>query len=247
MNLVYGGFQHDAGDAEIMISREGLVSELGRMYAIRERWNIQGRLHATDTASVNAAVAALMAAYSVDRQDIYLAGSSHIMRSADTINGTRVVAPPSFPRGSGAENSTFRTYTLAVEAEFAYIGESVLLSWNEALSFRGTGGPAWGLLECLNGPPQLQMFQQQTVCHCKQAGSATCVPDSAHRNDYGFYWQPPQPVWPQWEHTDRRDIVYDEPSDLFGKRVTHWSFEFSANVSLGAFPHATSGVISHLG
>ncbi len=248
MNLVYGNFQHAPGDAEISISREGIVSDLGRMYAIRERWNIQGRLHADNVAAVNVAVANLMAAYSVDRQDMYLSGSSHIMRSSDTINGTRVVQPPSFPKGNNGENSTFRSYTLAVEGEFAYIGEDVLLSWHESLHFTGTGGPVWGFLECLNGPPQQQMFQQQSVVRCRQSGSATCVPNSAHRNTYGFYWAPADPVFPQWEHLNMRSIVYEEPPDLFGKRVTQWLYEFSANIPLGAFPHATAtNVISHLG
>lgn len=247
MNLVYGSYQHDVGDADVKIIREGLVSELGRMYAIRERWQISGRLHANDVASVNTAVSLLMAAYAIDNQDIYINGSSHIMRSSDTINGTRVVMPPHFPVGNGGENTTFRSYQLVVEGEFAYVGNSVLLSYAESLAFQGTTGPSWGFLETLNGPPQQQIFQQQTVATCRQTGMAACVPDSTHRNEYGHFWSPPAPIWPQWEHQDRRQITYEEPADMFGRRLTHWSFEFSANISLEAYPRASNRLNYHLG
>lgn len=246
MQLVYGNFQHDPGDAEVSISREGLVSELGRMYAIRERWNITGRLHGADTSAVNTLVAQLLAAYSVNRQDIYLSGSNHVMRSADTINGTRVVSPPQFPEGRGAELSTYRNYTLAVEGEFAYWGDSVLFSWSESLTFQGTCGPIWGFLECLNGPPQQQMFQQQSVMRCTQRGMAQAAPDSVHRNEVSKYWLPPPPTWPQWEHQERRSIVYELPANLYGLRTTTWSYEFSSNIPLIGTPNAL-GVVYHLG
>ena len=247
MNLLYGSYSHDPSDAEVTITREAVVSELGIMYAVKERWSVNGRLHAATTALTDAAVEALMAAYSINGQDISLAGSSRAMRSSDTINGTRVVSPPHFPVGTGAEYTTFRSYSLAVEGEFAYAGPSILLSWQEVLNFKGQGGPKWGFLECLNGPPQLQQFSQYSVFHVTQRGSAVCVPASKHRNEYGDYWLPPPPCWPQWEHTDRHDVTYDLPADLYGKRVTHWAYEFSANIPLGAFPNATAGIIFHLG
>lgn len=246
MNLVYGNFQHDPGDAELSITREAVISETGIMYAVRERWTVNGRLHGTSTSNVNSKVAALLAAYSVNNLDIYLSGSAHIMRSSETINGTRVVMPPSFPVGSNGENSTYRSYTLAVEGEFAYSGSSVLLSWAESLSFKGTGGPNWGFLTCLNGSPQHQIFQQQTTLSCKQTGRAVCAPDSAHRNDYGQFWLAPEPVWPQWEHENLREISYDLPEDMYGKRITTWAYYFTANVPLQAFPNA-GGVRVHLG
>ena len=244
--LQYGNFSHDPGDAEVSIARSGIVSELGVVYAVKETWNIRGRLHANTPADVNAAVLALYEAYSVSGLNLVLVGTEHGLISNETINGTRVTQPPSFPEGKGAELSTYRTYTLAVEGEYAYWGDGILLSWNESLNFRGDGGPVWGFLECLNGPPQQQQFQQASVLHCKQSGSAVCTPPSIHRNDYGIYWQPPQPAFPQWEHTDRRDITYEQPADLYGKRVTKWSFEFSSNTLLAAYPNG-SGVISHLG
>lgn len=248
MNLVYGSYQHEAGDAEVIITKEGLVSDLGVQYAVRERWDVNGRLHAANTTAVNSAVSALMDAYSSNYQDIYINGSSHIMRSSDTINGTRVVVPPSFPEGSGGENSTYRSYALSVEGDFAYVGQTVLLSWMETISFHGTGGPVWNFLECLNGPPQAQILQQQSVVRCKQSGSARAVPaNSYQRNDYGGYWPVPSPLWAQWEHEERRTIVYELPSDINGTRVTSWSYEFSMDTTYPGLPGGSSGVIQHLG
>jgi hypothetical protein len=237
MNLIYGSYQHDPGDAEVMIECEGIVSELGQMYAIKERWNIHGRLHANTVADVNTAVDNLLRAYSVNGQSISLSGSSHAMNSGATINGTRVVKPPSFPQGSGGENTTYRTYQLAVEGEYPYVGNSVLLSWTESVSTQGDGGPVWGFLECLNGKPQLQTFTQASVVHVKQTGSAVCM---------GTYWPAPGPLLSGSEHTDRRSILYELPSDLYGKRVTHWSYEFSSNFPISGLPNF-GGLKFHLG
>jgi hypothetical protein len=246
MNLVYGNYAHDVGEAEVSIFREGVCSELGVMYAVKERWNIQGRLHASNVSAVNAAVAALLEAYSYNGLDIYIDGSSHVMRSADTINGTRVVVPPSFPKGSGGENTTYRNYALAVEGEFPYVGNSILLSYAETLSFRGTGDEDWGYLELRNGPPQRQVFTEQTVVYARQSGTAVCVPDSIHRNDPGFYWAAPPPIWPQYEHRNRRELNKVLPSNQYGQRVTTWSYYFSADVPLAGFPNS-AGVVAHLG
>src|SRR5262245_3127403 len=141
MYLKYGAYQHAANEASVVISKQGLFSEAGIARGVRERWTIQGRLQAADPTSLSAAIAALEAAYRLQGQDagFYFdngQASSHVLRSAGTVGGVRVVVPPSFPQGQGAEYSTFRSYTIVLEAERLDSGNP-LLAWDEVLAFQG--------------------------------------------------------------------------------------------------------------
>ena len=244
MYLAYGNYQHSAGEATLRgIMSESLSSENGQVYAIRERWDIEGRLQITDqgTAAANqaamtTAIDALKAGYSRDGGDIgfYDDGgnlSSHSIKSSATRSGVRVVQPPSFPEGRGAEYSTFRTYTLAIEAEFTPSGGGSLLSWTETISFQGTGGPLWGYLVPINGPPQSQLFSQASTQWAYQRGRA------AMRGEWS---PPPSPRWPTQEHGDLRDIQFEVPPDNSGRRVTTWSYVFESSVPLAGLPAVKS-------
>lgn len=240
MYLKYGNYQHEAGETTLRgIVSESLSSEHGIVYAIRERWDIEGRLQISDqgTAAANqaamtTAIDALVEAYSQNGRDIGLytdAGvlTSHSMKSSATRSGVRVVQPPSFPDGRGAEYSTYRTYTLAVEAEFTPSGGGTLVSWSETISFQGTGGPRWGYLEPINGPPQQQMFSQTSTQWAYQRGRAV------NRGDFSPV---PSPRWPTQEHGDLRDIQFEVPADNSGRRITTWSYVFEAPGGLGGLP-----------
>ena len=87
MYLRYGNYQHAVGEASVTISRHGLFSEAGLPRGVRERWDVQGRLQANDQGALTAAIQALVAAYSVQGQDVgfYFDGgqpSSHRIASA---------------------------------------------------------------------------------------------------------------------------------------------------------------------
>ncbi len=240
MYLKYGNYQHDAGECTLRgIMSESLSSDNGQVYAIRERWDVEGRLQIDDqgTAAANQAamtvvIDALKAAYDVNGKDIGFYDdadnlTSHFIKSSATRSGVRVVQPPSFPDGRGAEYSTFRTYTLAVEAEHAPSGGASLVSWTETISFQGTGGPLWGYLVPINGPPQQQMFSQTSTQWAYQRGRAVM------RDKYSPALSP---RWPTQEHQDMRDIQFEVPADNSGRRVTTWSYVFEAPTGLAGLP-----------
>jgi hypothetical protein len=148
MFLRCGGYQHEAGECSIAIARRALLTEQKVMYAYVESWQIMGRLHADTVPALTAAIAALEAAYSLEIIDIGLynddgSPTDHIMTARDANSGIHVISPPAFPEGRNAEYSTFRNYSITLEAEFKYIGDGRLLSWMETLSFKGTCGPLW--------------------------------------------------------------------------------------------------------
>lgn len=239
MYLKYGNYQHADNEVSVVISKQGLFTQAGIARGVRERWDIQGRLQAADQAGVSAAIDALAAAYAVQAQDIgfYFDNgqpSSHRIASAATNGGVRVVVPPSFPEGKGAEYSTFRTYSLAVEAELVD-PQATLLNWMEMLSFKG-GGPQFAFLEPMAGVPQKQLLKQFTTFHATQSGSAV-----GHLG----YPAPAAPLWPQEEHVDRRDIRYELPkragppgSPTYTEFKVSWSYDFEDTGPLVGLPTA---------
>jgi hypothetical protein len=221
----------------VVISRQGIFTEYGLQRAVRERWEVQGRLQAVDPAALTAAIGALETAYSVQGQTIgfYLddgTPTGHGIDPLQTNGGVRVVVPPSFPHGKGAEYSTFRNYALSVEAEILDSSSSIL-SWSEALNFNG-GGPQFGFLEPINGIPQKQLLKQATTFKVAQSGEAV---------GNGGYPFPPAPIWPDAEHLDQRRLVYDLPKRMGPPgaasytqyRIT-WSYEFEAESPLAGLP-----------
>ncbi len=239
MYLKYGTYRHADNEVSVAISKDGLFSQAGIASGVRERWTIQGRLQAADQASLTAAIDALAAAYSVQAQNLgfYLdddSPTSHAIVSAATNGGVRVVAPPSFPQGKGAEYSTFRNYSIVLEAEWLDTSATIL-SWHEALGFQG-GGPKFGYLEPIDGAPQKQLLKQATTYRATQSGEAV--------GQLGY----PIPAWPMWpdaEHTGKRQIRYELPQRMgpsgaptYTRFKVSWSYSFENAGPLVGLPTA---------
>jgi hypothetical protein len=237
MYLKYGDYRHAAGEASVMISKQGLFTEAGLPRGVRERWDIQGRLQAASQADLTTAINALTAAYAVQGRDVgfYFDNdqpSSHQIDSSETNGGVRVVVPPSFPQGKGAEYSTFRNYTLALEAELLDAGAG-LIGWNERLNFSG-GGPQFAFLQPINGPPVKQLLRQATPYRATQTGEAI---------GYQVYPVPAAPLWPDAEHLHQREIHYELPkrmgpaeSATYTQFKVTWSYRFEAATPLLGLP-----------
>lgn len=227
MYLKYGNYQHAANEASVVISKQQVFSEAGIVRGLRERWDIQGMLEAADQGALTAAIDELSAAYATGAQDVgfYFDGgqpTSHRIISANTNGGVRVVVPPSFPQGKGAEYSTYRNYTIALEAEWLDPNAS-LLSWHETIRFQG-GGPQFAHLEPINGQPVKQLLKQATTFRATQSGEAV---------GYLYYPAPALPLWPAAEHIDRREIRYELPrrmgppgSGTYTQYKVSWSYSF---------------------
>jgi hypothetical protein len=245
MYLKFGGYVHDQGECAITISRTSRV-EHGIVVGYTERWNVQGRLQITSTgdpaadrALLSARISALQLAYQQQNADLGLyfdngTPSTHFLQSARTAGGTRVTKPPEFPIGVGAEYSTFRNFALSVEADF--LDSSIgLVSWTESLSLTG-GGPQFGYLLTLNGPPQKQLLRQQTTFRAMQQGEAIGL------NSYPVA---PAPLWPADEHGELRNISQTLPertglgnSAVYHHFKTRWSYVFESSAPLLGAPTA---------
>jgi hypothetical protein len=142
--------------------------------------------------------------------------------------------PPSFPEGRGAEYSTFRNYTIVLEAEVLDTSATIV-NWHEVLSFQG-GGPQFAFLETINGPPQKQLLKQFTTFRATQAGEAT-----GHLG----YPVAAAPLWPAAEHTTSRQIRYELPkragppgSPTYTQYRVTWSYSYEDAGPLVGLPTA---------
>jgi len=239
MYLKYGNYRHADNEASVTISKEGIFGPGGMARGVRERWTIRGRLQAADQAGLTSAIDALTAAYAVQAQDVafYLDNdqpTSHAISSAAANGGVRVVVPPSFPEGSGAEYSTFRNYTISLEAELLDVAATIV-SWNEVLSFQG-GGPRFAHLELINGLPQKQLLKQFTTFRATQTGEAV-----GHLG----YPVPAVPMWPAAEQVNLRQIRYELPKrtgppgqPFYTEFKVTWTYNFEDAGPLVGLPTA---------
>jgi len=234
MILRYGSFAHDQNECAVVISKRAVFSPRGERMSTRETWHVTGIRHAASQSALTSALAELRNAYSVNGRDVGLylddgvTPTDHVLISAAAIGGVRVVALD-FPRGEGAEYSTFRTYRLILEAEFAD-GSSNLLEYYESLSFEGTGGPRRVFLEVLEGLPQEQIGTQATLSRATQQGRAVGL---------AGYPIPPPPVWPAAERPDRRRFTLRTPERSGGQFLRYqveWSYTFESITPLAGTP-----------
>lgn len=245
MFLRYGSYTHALQEARVTIQRQPLSDAAGNLYGYREEWQIDGRLVADNAAAITSALAVLEAAYASGGQDLALllpdgvTPSSHQLVSADCLGGTRIARPLRYPIGQGAEYSTFRTYSVAIEGDLLLSqAESPLLAHEETLSFSGAGGPRFVVIECRNGPPQMQMVSQRTPCRVVQRGRAIGLRQ---------YPSPPGPIWPSFEQPEERRIQLTSPrarGQGAQRALAHygisWSYQFLAPAPLAGLPHPQS-------
>lgn len=235
MIFKYGNSTHAQNEVALTIQKRVLYSTMGFRQAIRETWTLNGVLHAPNQVVLTAAISTLQNAYAVPGQDAGLflddgiTPTSHVMLSSQTIGGVRVVGLD-FPRGEGAEYSTFRTYTIVLEADFPDSSAPNLVSYNETVEFKG-GGPKFVFMQTLKGKPKKQLVVQHTPYEATQKGSAV-----------GYTWYPPSAttLWPEAEVFERRLTSLVTPKFHGGGAPTeyqiNWSYFYKSDTPFVGLP-----------
>lgn len=197
MLVQYNNHQHPPGTVEYSMRLEPILNEAEFPISQKYRFDLNGKLFSTkpDAASAQADIAAqivaLRAAY-VSGGDLILVQdngqpSPNSIFSSKTLGGVRVIKPPEFPKGDGAQYVTQLDFSVILEAEIPFSGAAgTLWAFEESLDFDGDGGPEIGALKPLRGPVIIQTLHQFTPVTMVQKGSAT---------GYLSYWsqlyQPP--------------------------------------------------------
>lgn len=241
--LKYGGYQHTDDTVTFTIDVSSNETDGGDLYESVHTWSIEGQIQGSDTADVVAKFRALEAAYAVWFQDLVFYDASgaatHRLLNDGSTSGVRIIKPPSYPRGDGAQLSTFRDFSIQAQAVYPASGDqgNVLRSYNETLSFAG-GGPERTVVECVNVRPQEQLLKLWTAATVRQAGSAV-----------GLFAYPeiPPPLFPGKERI-RSDPPGNpqkgSPQKRGGKYVNYpisWSYEFVSGTPLYGDPNRWPG------
>lgn len=230
MILTYGNYSHADNEANAVISRTGLIADDGFVYGYTETWNITGFLQADSDVVLIAAMSNLVAAYQVQGGDLYWTKGGtvmHFLLNSVTLAGTRVTVPPHFPNNGNGELTTFRTYACTVEADIVFNDlnplDPLILKYEESINATGTGGAKYGFLPTLTGNYQKQQFTEKSTITIVQSGMSVGL---------GAYPTPNDPIWPDYEHVDRRQINLATRRRKNGVDVEypiHWSYTFERN------------------
>lgn len=183
MKLKYGSYEHGDNEVRFQYSAQQQFGQSGMRTALKVRWVIDGVKRAANAAALTTALEALEAAYAQDGNDlIFLDNDSnetiHTTRSADTINGVRVVQRPSYSAGLqgawGAQTEYLnrRTYRIILEAELPNVEGLGIVAYMETVSMVSNGLPKFVLQEALTGIPQYQQVSQASKIVIRQQGRA---------------------------------------------------------------------------
>ena len=212
----------------------------GQTLEVRRRWAINGQLHGDDSAAVITAKRNLEIAYARQFKDLVLWLDDDVtihdaLRNTGSTTGVRVISGPNWPTGKGAEGGTYLTYSIIVEAAYEWYqpanpqgaGSSGdahessdparLESWTETITTSG-GGPRYGMVEVVDGPPVRQKLNGTTVTRIVQSGSA-----KARRS------KPiaPGPIEPAWENEAERSVSETSPTGVGQQSTgyqTSWTY-----------------------
>lgn len=244
----YNGLAHPQGTVDCAVRFDSVLNEGEQIVAYKARADIKGTLisQAGSQADLTAQIQAIQTAY-VNGGDLVLIGNdgsrlpSSIL-NAKTLGGTRVVSAPSFPELRGAQWVTYLTWTAAIEAELpTIVGGLALWSFEESISFQGTGGPAFDVIECVQGSPVPQTIAQRTAMSAVQDGKAV------------GYLGPPLlggpggamlPLWPAIEQQQYRVIIPGSPrrtgsgfNTSYKQFPLAWRYTFKSPTPFGGEPH----------
>jgi hypothetical protein len=236
MILRFGNYRHDDNEVRLSIDRRAELTAAKVPYVWTTRWTLDGLLVGDDVADITTKINALEAAYKVRGVDAELLTSeggvtAHRMLSAASVGGIRVIGPPSYPDGSGAEYTTWRRYSITIEADFPVNPNdpsTQILDWNEVYETSG-GGPLYGYTQPIKGSPIRQTIREQTTYKATQSGSAV---------GYLARPTPPAPIWPGAliEQPRIMKVSPKRNGSGFQEFAISWSYQFEAPFPLNGTP-----------
>ena len=250
MYLQIGNYAFPPYEVGLTISRQCQIVK-GIVISYTDRWDFQGRMQVVPTGNFNTDQAAVSVAIAQREQSLLNAinsditfffdngtASAHQILANNTQGGVRLVQPLSYPDGKGAEYSTYRNWTAAIEADY-YSSTVAIYDFRETVNFTGDGGPIWKYQLALNGTPYPQTLFQQSTYSAVQSGRAVSL---------GTYTSPPQPLFPGNEQTWRRQIVMNgpdrvgfPPNGYFKDFEVLWTYFFESVAPLSALPNIYPG------
>lgn len=226
------------GECALSITKQAMLTPAGRRYGERHTWVIDGQLQADTPVLIAVAVRNLEATFARDYGDAELLISAgvamHRLPNAGSTTGVRVVQPPHYPQGTGAEGTTFRNYRVVLEAEYLTDTPPQMKVFSERLSQDG-GLPLYADVVLTEGLPRTHLLATHTPYRYVQSGQAV-----------GFLAYPPvpPPVFGRGPQLRGQRVEYGSPipqNGGFTDWAVSWAYEFSSPVPLTGLPFVWNG------
>lgn len=193
MFLRFGTYDHDDGEIELTITRETQFTEAHVPYVELNRWELSGLIVADDQTDLTTKIRQLEAAYRQKNVDATMMlsatqESAHKLRAATTLGGIRVTSGINYPIGKEAEYTTFRRYTIVLEADIVLGDENgnAVTRFEETIRTWG-GGPLFAWTQPIVGVPVRQVVRANTTFKATQTGTAVGL---------RIRPTPPSAIWP---------------------------------------------------
>ena len=236
MFFKYGTYTHPENEVNLTsLNQVTRRNARGGVESTRKTLSIQGTLLADTQTALSAAIVELENAYQYEGQDAGLyqddgAGgvgvkTPHFLNSSASLGGVKIQSL-TYPQGTPSEYATQRTFAITLFADFP--GDGGLVSFEETLSFQGTGGPSVVNVVTIAGLGQKQSPTQFTRRSVIQQGSAV---------GYGAYPAQPPPMFPTFEVGERRREDIISPQNNNGEFINwgiRWSYYFE-QIGPGSF------------
>lgn len=226
----YNGYTSDTDEARITLRYEPLRDRRYVVYAIRKIFDISGRIQRDTNADMLTRYEALKTALATDGGDFAwkfadTTESGESQSNAGAFGGIRVM-PLAFPKGDGAEMSTFRHYSF--QLEFVVLASGLagnpIVEIKERFSHLNPTASGGGVfIPQANRAFQYQSTYPSGIHAIQQSGSITCL--------FGY---PPQANIPGPIYTSTppylKDLTRIEPVDP-SVRVNGVLTEYTVNFS----------------
>jgi hypothetical protein len=226
----YGSYTFAQNEISTIFRQEYVRDSRNFRRYIRKTIEINGKLHASSADALTTAMNTLDSAFSVDGRDFTLftdggTATHHRLLTGAAIGGVRVMRGPSYEPGDGGEYTTYRSYNIMLEADYLVPNAPNVMEFEESVTVIGSGGPRIVWRPVLVGDAKPQLTTQKTLSKTVQSGTAM---------GHGTWPFPPNPLWPEFELAEERNLVRHAPkrnlSSLIDYRIS-WSYAFTRGSS----------------
>jgi hypothetical protein len=198
----------------------------GKLAQTTHRVELKGELLGSDTTDIFQQSNALRNACRLNGDLLLVSDSGAVLeflRNATSLSGVRITGPD-FPEGSGAQGTTFRTFTLSAEATYPGVSGAIQFAEVTQRVTKSGGGPVYSFLQPKKGLPYRVAEATNTPFFATQQGQALSLVAN------------PVPRPPLWPNALLRapEITYDEPR-FDGSRWLYgisWVYTFGSATKL---------------
>lgn len=217
MYFKYGSYQHDANEVNLAsVTKHTSFSARNKSTHKTIRMVLQGDFCASSQTAIESKIDEIYEAYRYHGQDcgLYMddgTRTSHYLDSSQTMGGVRVMEVD-FPSGEPGEFATGRAYRIVLEADVVAL-EDQTIWYKETIITKGAPGSIWVYIPQRAYRPARQVLCDVALQEIIQQGESV---------GFNGYVVPQLPIYPDFEHHEKRVISYGTPEVIEHNNWHHY-------------------------